>query len=82
MMAKLSRSTVGGTAICDIVEDGKAAMADAATAERIEDRIAELCSESNDSYERRQRLREAGGAVAHVLAAGEAGSRSVQQSIR
>lgn len=67
MMATASKSTLGGIPIgSNSSESGS-----------LDERIISLRSQGNEAYEKRQRLREASGAVAHVLAAGGLGVGAV-----
>ncbi|CAO1621358.1 unnamed protein product [Jaminaea pallidilutea] len=69
-LSSLGNSALGGLSLQEI----KDTSVDAQQSKGLSDQATDVRSQSDHFYERRQRLREAGGAVAHVLAAGGLGT--------
>ncbi|CAO1612663.1 unnamed protein product [Parajaminaea phylloscopi] len=72
-IAMASRSTVGGAPL-DGSDGSDGLPAHSTTPDPLDERLTVLREQGNDAYERRMRLQEASGAVAHVLAAGGLGN--------
>lgn len=71
-LSSLGNSALGGLTLQEINDVGPPA--NAQQSKGLSDQATDVRSQSDHFYERRQRLREAGGAVAHVLAAGGLGT--------
>lgn len=69
-LSSLGNSALGGLSL----QETNDTSVDAQQSKGLSDQATDVRSQSDHFYERRQRLREAGGAVAHVLAAGGLGT--------